>query len=350
MTFSLFISCHGHKKKHKHSHSSEDPIHQDYFGNYQVIDSKYGTKTSVIVADGKRIMRTNALPNHLTGAFPTKGNPNTISAQKRNYTFPLTPKYLGIPNFVREPGVALNGVKFEPGTAEVVICDTGENYRIEAFQDLVNLGLDFNNAHVQPTGAYHYHGSPTSVIETFDSGEDLVHIGFAHDGFPIYYSKSAKYKSSYQLKKGNREGEDCSYTNPKNSVDVSVGGHHDGTYGSDFEFIEGYGDLDVCNGVFIDEKYVYIITNEFPYISRCLMGAYKEPKRMGPPNRPQRRQRQNERSSFSTLLTHMDENKDGMLSKSEIKGPLKTHFDRIDANNDGFISKDEMEKAAKAKR
>ena len=106
-------------------------------------------------------------------------------------------------------------MKFEPGTAEVVICDTGENYRVEAFQDLINLGLDFNNAHVQPTGAYHYHGTPTSVIEDLDTGEDLVHIGFAKDGFPIYFSKSEAYKPSYTLIDSNREGEDCTYTNPK---------------------------------------------------------------------------------------------------------------------------------------
>ena len=62
--------------------------------------------------------------------------------------FPIKPNYKGQPTWVREPGVALNGVKFEPGTAEVVVCETGENYRVEAFQDVIDLGLDFNNAHV----------------------------------------------------------------------------------------------------------------------------------------------------------------------------------------------------------
>ena len=171
-------------------------------------------KQLLLLMSDIRKMITNALPNHKTGEFPRKGNPNTISSQNRTYSFPVNPKYTGKPKWVREPGVALNGVKFEPGTAEVVECETGENYRVEAFQNIIDLGLDFNNAHVQPTGAYHYHGSPTSVINNFDKGDDLVHLGFAHDGFPMYYSKSGKYKSSYKLLEGHREGEDCVYENP----------------------------------------------------------------------------------------------------------------------------------------
>lgn len=170
----------------EHSHA-EDHQHnpQNYFDSYILVNEEYGTKTIVTVDEDKRKMLTNALPDHKTGEYPRKGNPNTISAQKREYVFPVNPKYLGTPTWVREPGVALNGVKFEPGTAEVVVCETGENYRVEAFQDLIDLGLDFNNAHVQPTGAYHYHGSPTSVIENFDTGEDLIHIGLLTMVFPF---------------------------------------------------------------------------------------------------------------------------------------------------------------------
>jgi hypothetical protein len=264
----------------------------DYFEAYNVEDIIFGTKTKVTIVGDTRVMVTNSLPNHKTGAFPTKGNPNTITAQNKTYTFPLNPKYIGKAEWVREPGIALNGVKFEPGTAEVVECDTGENYRVEAFQDLINLGLDFNNAHVQPTGEYHYHGTPTSVIKDIDTNEDLVHIGFAKDGFPIYFSKSEAYKSSYKLVDGNREGEDCTYTNPKKTIDVSVDHHHDGTYTTDFEFVEGTGDLDECNGISIDGKYMYLVTDTFPYVSRCLMGEFAEERRPdGPPpgRRPPRR-------------------------------------------------------------
>lgn len=324
-----------------HSHQKEK---QDFFKSYSLINPEFGSKTIVTVKDGVRKMVTNALPNHKTGEYPRKGNPNTISAQNRTYTFPVKPTYVGKPTWVREPGVALNGVKFEPGTAEVVVCETGENYRVEAFQNLIDLGLDFNHAHVQPTGAYHYHGSPTSVIENFDNGKDLVHIGFAHDGFPIYYSKSGAYKSSYKLLDGTREGEDCTYTNPKRTIEVNIDDNHDGTYGSDFTYEAGLGDLDECNGTTIDGKYVYLVTNDFPYVSRCLMGEYEEPKRerrQGNRNRPR---------SFEDLLKRMDTNKDGKLSKEEVRGPLANHFSKIDSNNDGFITKEELKKAPKPNR
>lgn len=356
MSIAIFVSCksntnsHSHDGLEPHTHEHEDSKSINYFGNYELEDSNYGTKTTVIVNNVTRTMVTNALPNHETGTFPNKGNPNTISAQNKTYTFPANPQYNGKAQWVRESGVALNGVKFEPGTAEVVECDTGENYRVEALQDVIDLGLDFNHAHVQPTGAYHYHGSPTSVIEEFDTGEDLVHIGFAHDGFPMFYSKSGKYKPSFKAVEGEREGEDCTYTTHK-TIDVSVDGHHDGTFTSDFEFVEGSGDLDECNGITIDGKYMYLVTNEFPYISRCLMGEVlsEEKQQIGMQGEggPQNGNGSGHRPSATEIIKQMDANNDGKLSKSEAKGPLKEDFSKIDANNDGFISSEELEKGAR---
>lgn len=350
------ISQHNHDTNHQHDETTHS--HDDYFEAYTLTDNTYGTNTIVTVKGDTRTMITNALPNHKTGTFPNQGNPNTISAQSRTYTFPTNPVYKGKAQWVREPGVALNGVKFEPGTAEVVVCDTGENYRVEALQDVINLGLDFNHAHVQPTGAYHYHGTPTSVIETFDTGEDLVHIGFAHDGFPMYYSKSGKYKPSFKTIDGHREGEDCTYENPAQSMDISVGGHHDGTFTSDFEYVEGSGDLDECNGITIDGKYMYLVTAEFPYISRCLMGEVSQSERRGPQreqhieqgqNRKQQRN-QGGRPSIDQLFEQMDVNEDGKLSKKEVKGPLLENFSKVDADQDGYITREELEKASKQNR
>ncbi len=345
----VVLSCNSNKnasqKSHgDHSHDNEtEHSHTNYFDSYTLKDDDYGTSTTVTIKDKTRTMVTNALPNHKTGEFPRKGNPNTISAQNRTYTFPVNPKYTGKPQWVREPGVALNGVKFEPGTAEVVECETGENYRVEAFQDVINLGLDFNNAHVQPTGAYHYHGAPTSVIESFQTREDLVHIGFAHDGFPIYYSKSGQYKPSYKSLSGNREGEDCTYENPHNSMDISVGGHHDGAFTSDFEYVDGYGDLDECNGITVNGKYLYLVTDEFPYVSRCLMGEVEEQDSRRGDGRLNGRQGGGG-PSFEDLLQMMDINNDKKISKEEAKGALSEQFSRMDANSDGFLTKDELEK------
>lgn len=46
----------------------------------------------------------------------------------------------------------------------------------------------------------------------------------------------------------------------------------------------------------------------------------------------------------------MDTNKDGKLSKSELKGPLLNDFSRVDSNNDGFISRTELENAPQPQR
>lgn len=370
ITFSaIFVmSCNSSKAQHSHLHGEHSHSHdnsQDYFSNYTIEDKVYGTKTIVKTKGDKRVITTNALPNHKTGDFPNQGNPNTISEQNRTYSLPLHPKYTGKAQWVREPGIALNGVKFEPGTAEVIVCDTGENYRVEALQETIDLGLDFNHAHVQPTGAYHYHGTPTSLVELFDTGEDVVHIGFAMDGFPIYYSKSGQYKSSYKLLDGNREGEDCTYENPKQQMDISVNGHHDGMFGSDFEYIKGQGDLDECNGITINGNYMYFVTEEFPYVSRCLMGEFTAERRprqreqdreggeRGRPNnqaesgRGQGNQRGQYQGppSFSELLQIMDENNDKKLSKDEVKGPLSNMFKDVDANKDGFITEEELKNA-----
>ncbi len=345
----LLLSCkektEGHKHgpdTHTHEEKSKDEVATNYYGEYELEDAKFGTKTMVTIIAKERIMITNSLPNHITGEFPNEGNPNTISEQNRTFKFPLIPKYTGKAEWIREPGIALNGIKFEPGTGEVVVCESGENYRIEALQDVFDLGLDVNHAHVQPNGAYHYHGTPTAVIEDLDTGEDLIHIGFAHDGFPMYYSKSNAYKPSFKLLDGSREGEDCSYSNPKQTIVLPDVGHHDGTFGSDFEYVDGSGDLDECNGITVDGKYMYVVTNEFPYVGRCLMGEFESQERGGPP--PGARQGgRGLQPNIDEVFKEFDSNADGKISVKESKGPMHDKFREIDGNGDGYLSKEELE-------
>lgn len=259
---------------------------KDFFEAYTIVDNQYGTKTVVTIVGDKRIMETNSLPNHAVGSFPNPGNPNTIKPQQITYQIPLNPVYTGNPRWVRETGVALNGIKFEPGTNERMVCDTGERYKIEARQNLIDMGLDFNNAHVQPTGAYHYHATPVGVIKYFDTGDDLVHIGFAKDGFPMYYSKSGKYKPSYQLTAADRTGMECLYGNRTQKIQENLEGTKaDGTFVQDWVYVEGLGDLDKCNGINIDGNYIYLVTNEYPYVGRYLNGEFiEEHPHDGPPN------------------------------------------------------------------
>ena len=244
----------------------------EYLGSYTLVDEEFGTMMTVTVDGSIRTINSNALPDHETGDFPNSGNPNTISEQDASYDFTTEPIYTGVATGVRITGVAVNGVKFEPGTAENVACGTGETFRVEALQDIYNLGFDFNNAHVQPTGEYHYHGVSQLLVEAYEHDEDLVHVGFATDGFLMYYSKSGAYESGYELAMADRTGTDCVLSLPPGDAVNIDGTSPDGTYTSDWVYNEGGGALDSCNGITIGGEYLYVITDDYPYVGRCLNG------------------------------------------------------------------------------
>lgn len=50
------------------------------------------------------------------------------------------------------------------------------------------------------------------------------------------------------------------------------------------------------------------------------------------------------------LLSEMDSDGDGKLSKSEAQGPIANDFNKIDQNSDGFITRSELENAPKPSR
>ena len=246
----------------------------DYTGSYTISDSTYGTEVSIIVENGVRKITSNALPNHETGEFPNAANPNTISEQSKSWEFTTSPTYIGNETWASDNGVAVNGIKYQLETAERVTCESGEKYRVEAQQTVIDvIGLDFNNAHVQPTGEYHYHGVPTGLVDQL-SWDDLIHVGFASDGFAIYYSANNSYSTSYQLVDEAREWTACTYQG-RETMDIAIAwSTPDWTYDTDWEFVEGLGNLDACNGTYIDGEYVYFMTENFPYGPRCMNGEY----------------------------------------------------------------------------
>ena len=256
-------------------------IASTFLGDYTLADAEFGTEVTVTVANGQRTISANALPNHETGDFPNAGNPNTITAQNSQWVFPTEPVLTDTAQFAMTPGVALNGVKFEPATAETTDCATGETYRLEALQDVYDLGFDMNNAHVQPNGEYHYHGVSPLLVDVFDDGNDLVHVGFAADGHLMVYSLSGAYPSGYTLSTTPRTGTDCQPSLRNTSALDLEGTMPDGTYTSDWVHTAGPGVLDECNGIEIDGVYTYVITNEFPFLSRCLVGEFSETRPSG---------------------------------------------------------------------
>jgi hypothetical protein len=257
------------------------------------------SKVTIEIRDNYRYIRANGLPNHETGRFPNRGNPNSISEQSYSFRVPLNPTPLDRPREVRGAlfGVAINGVVFDPGTNEY--WNNNRNWRYEAMSGKIPLGIDANHAHVQPSGAYHYHGLPTGLIKALDADKKQALIGYAADGYPIYTpwapadpknrdSKIIELKSSYRVKKGNRP-----------TGDDSPGGRYDGTFVADHEFVRDSGDLDECNGRFgptpeyPDGTYHYVITSDFPFIPRMFKGAADESfelRRPGPqgPGQPRR--------------------------------------------------------------
>jgi hypothetical protein len=248
-----------------------------------------GTPTSPIVAPSGqsrvtiatngdyRVITANGLPDHAPGQFPNRGNPNAISAQSYTFRMTLKPQTNATPRDGRGAwfGVALNGVPFEPGTAEFWNGQREWNY--EAQSGFIDLGLDANNAHVQPTGAYHYHGLPIGLMAKLGGdGKRMLLVGYAADGFPIYTSYGhsnatnaasalKKLRSSWQVKKGARQD--------------GPGGNYDGRFTADYEFLSGSGDLDECNGRFgVTPEYPqgiyhYCITMEFPQLPRQWRGT-----------------------------------------------------------------------------
>ena len=218
--------------------------HTDYTGSYEINNQDTGTVVKVVVDtnNNTRNIMSNAMPNIPTGQFPGPANPNTISAQELNYTFTTAPVNTGSPTKRHTVGVAVNGIIFEPQTNEWFECETGEEYRIEAIQDRFDLGLDLNNAHVQPNGEYHFHGIPDKLAEMSDS--DLVLMGFAADGFLIYSSKSDAYQSGYTLKTSLREGTNCAYRKRgPNGGSFAMDQERNGVITDDWEFTGGEGTL-----------------------------------------------------------------------------------------------------------
>jgi hypothetical protein len=241
------------------------------------------SKVTITVTGGERVIAANGLPNHATGRFPNRGNPNAITEKNYRFYVPTNPKAAEKPSSASIAwfGVALNGVPFEPGTAE--FWNENQNWNYEAMGGTINLGLDRNNAHVQPNGAYHYHGLPGGLMEKLGGdGNKMLLIGYAADGFPIYTSygysvardaKSPlkKMRSRYRLKHGEHPSE------PN-----GPGGKYDGQFTADYEYAKGSGDLDECNGYFgVTPEYPqgiyhYYITEEFPFVSRFWRGTPDE--------------------------------------------------------------------------
>lgn len=302
-------------------------------------------QVSISIEGGYRVIRGNGVPNHEIGQFPGPGCPNAPSAQNYSFRVPLHPKTNATFTQLKQQaiGVAINGVPFDPGTAEYWKNDRNSGWHMEALGGKKSLGLDQNHAHVQPNGAYHYHGIPTGLMANLGQGSSPKLIGYAADGFPIY-AQTPENRSSYQLKKGSRP-----------SGSAGPGGVYDGTYEADYEFVAGSGDLDEANGrngktaEYPEGTYYYVATQEFPFYPRKLKGTPDPSFQRGPPGggpgggRTQGAQAggQDQRSGRGDPIQRFDKNGDGKISMEEAPPMMKANFSQHDTNGDGWIDAEE---------
>lgn len=235
-----------------------------------------GAQVSMQVEGGTRIITSNGVPSHAIGSFPNRGNPHKVSAQRHRFEMPASPR-VGRPSDLPRSasfGVAVNGVPFDPNAAEFWQGDPRAGWTYNALGGAVALGLDANYAHVQPSGAYHYHGLPVGLMQQLGWSASAASplIGFAADGFPIYALTAelegavVRMTSSYQLKSGQRPG------------GSAPGGRYDGAFMQDYAYVPGSGRLDACNGAqvttaqFPQGTYAYFLTDTYPVVPRCLVG------------------------------------------------------------------------------
>lgn len=252
-------------------------------------------------AAGTRRVISNQWPNHTTGTFPNA----SVTAGEYDKTVPLKGElqssiqwcyssdngYQGASNAgsYYQFGIARNGLGFRPMGLKPWEDGSGDDEW--AWQAaVVNEGdtdLDAYGGHVTSDGEYHYHGD-ANLLASEETGSTHSQLyGFAADGFPVYYkygytdendsgSSIKELKSSYRLKTGHRK----SYYDSSMDTDGTdePDGIYDGTYIQDYEYVDGLGDLDECNGrygitpEYPEGTYYYVITSDFPKVPNCFKG------------------------------------------------------------------------------
>ena len=239
----------------------------------------------------QRTIVSNSIPDHATGIFPNADNPNAIAAVAASYSYPLDPAFTSDDDVpIQVPGVVRNGVKLEPETGETTTGGGNSQWRYEAINGgVLELGLDDNFAHVQSDGSYHYHGMPEGHMDltAVNDGSSMILVGWAADGFPIYarygYADPLSASSGIKVMEGSYELRDLAYLEglgrPSSDSSRAIDSLPLGTFVEDWVYAAGSGDLDACNGrygvtpQFPNGIYHYYVTDDYPYIQRCLKGS-----------------------------------------------------------------------------
>ncbi|XP_019629823.1 PREDICTED: uncharacterized protein LOC109474048 [Branchiostoma belcheri] len=178
--------------------------------------------TVSVTQDGDTLVLTsNGIPDHATWTFPSRDNPNDLTAQSYTWRIPVTPTRASSPGCLGQGpiGMAVNGIPiYNPFNRDC--------------QDAVtNEVLDDCDGHPAERGDYHYHHEANCLPDNAesDSGASGI-VGVAFDGIAIY---------------GPRKEDGTLYV-------------HD--------------DLDACHGITVNGTYRYHMTSDFPYFIGCYYG------------------------------------------------------------------------------
>ena len=263
---------------------------ETYAGEYSanVMDIQRGlgfvADVSVTSTASQCVLSSNSIPNHDFNDESAQFGTN-VAEVERSFTIPRDPSIAGTSTQLQQSrfdAVMLNGIVvdllsagcYNPGNpmadadGNVVIgCRDTDPWLLDPLGTDHRFGADAHNAHAQPDGTYHYHGSPMAMFDDNPGSNGSPVIGFAADGFPIYGTyfldgaQVRKALSGYSLKSGTRPG---GQNNP--------GGTYDGTYNNDYEFT-GAGDLDECNGMTVGGQYGCYVTEAYPWMIKCHSGT-----------------------------------------------------------------------------
>lgn len=271
-----------------------------YFSNVSDVQRNvnYMGDVTISLNGNKCEFNVNEIPNHdfnETGRFATQA-----AEQSGNYEVERNPTAesnstalsLSTTNAITLNGVVIDllaaacyDVGNEPIGEEKIGCgdeNINNPWRYDPMSSLNQFGTDEHNAHTQPDGTYHYHGDPLAMYDQDCEAANTASpvIGFAADGFPIYgpcFSDNGtvrKAKSSFVLKdNGGPRQPVQGYTTPESGVGVIASSNYDGQFIGDWEYSEGEGDLDECNGMTIDGQYGYYLVDTFPWVLRCYKGT-----------------------------------------------------------------------------
>lgn len=199
---------------------------------------------------------------------PWIGNPNVAANQ--NFVYKITrnpqpntgtPVAIGLGHI----GVWTNGVSIFNAEDAMTYNNQGVWYRNAYFFE--GQGFDSCLGHPQQNGEYHHHVSPACLYDDMDSTHHSPLIGYAFDGYPVYgayaYTNTdgtgpiKRMESSYRTRTMSDrttlpDGSPASQPGPAINATYPLG-----AFIQDYEFVQGYGDLDSNNGRFC-------VTPEYP--------------------------------------------------------------------------------------